>query len=44
MYTLVNRESEEHYNLLSIHNREIDIHNISNRDLKILRSLITYMN
>ena len=44
MCTLVKIEFGKHYKLLIMHKREIDIHNIHNRDSKILGSLITYMN
>ena len=37
-------KSGKHYKLLIIHKREIGIHNIYNRDLIILGSLITYIN
>ena len=43
IYTLTQIKSGKHYKLLIIHKREIGIHNIYNRDLKILGSLITYM-
>ena len=44
IYTLVKIKSGKHYKLLIIHERELGIHYIYNRDLKILGSLITYMN
>ena len=44
MYTLVKIKSGKHFKLFIIHKREIGIHNINNRDLKILGSLIIYIN